>query len=154
VNAAGCGPEPAGAKPTIVLVHGGLADASSWNGVIELLLGQGYTVIAPAGRPPAEPARAASVVSPAEDPGRLPRRPGRRKAASWRDHAACRDVDPELFFPAGNAGPALLQIGQAKLVCAACPVRIPCLEWAMASNQEAGVWGGTSEDERRALRHR
>jgi WhiB family transcriptional regulator, redox-sensing transcriptional regulator len=81
-------------------------------------------------------------------------RSGRRKGAHWRDYAACRDVDPELFFPAGNAGPALLQIAQAKLVCAACPVRIPCLEWAMASHQEAGVWGGTSEDERRALQRR
>jgi WhiB family transcriptional regulator, redox-sensing transcriptional regulator len=70
----------------------------------------------------------------------------------WRDDAACRDVDPELFFPVGNAGPARLQIVQAKRVCARCPVRTPCLEWALASGQEAGVWGGTSEDERYALR--
>jgi WhiB family transcriptional regulator, redox-sensing transcriptional regulator len=83
-----------------------------------------------------------------------PLRAGRRKGAHWRDHAACRDVDPELFFPAGNAGPALLQIAQAKPVCAACPARLPCLDWAMASHQEAGVWGGTSEDERRILQRR
>jgi WhiB family redox-sensing transcriptional regulator len=63
-------------------------------------------------------------------------------------------MDPELFFPVGNAGSALLQIDQAKQVCAGCPVRAPCLEWALGSGQEAGVWGGTSEDERRALRYR
>ena len=61
-------------------------------------------------------------------------------------------MDPELFFPIGNTGPALIQIGQARQVCAGCPVRTPCLEWALRSGQEAGVWGGTSEHERRALR--
>ena len=35
----------------------------------------------------------------------------------WRHHAACREVDPELFFPIGNTGPALLQIDEAKQVC-------------------------------------
>jgi WhiB family transcriptional regulator, redox-sensing transcriptional regulator len=69
-----------------------------------------------------------------------------------RDHAACRDADPELFFPIGNAGSALLQLDQAKQVCAPCAVRTACLEWALASGQQAGVWGGASEDERRALR--
>jgi WhiB family transcriptional regulator, redox-sensing transcriptional regulator len=85
---------------------------------------------------------------------RLPGRPARSGGADWRDQAACRDVDPELFFPVGNAGPALLQIGQAKQVCAGCPVRAPCLDWALDSGKEAGVWGGTSEHERRALRSR
>jgi WhiB family transcriptional regulator, redox-sensing transcriptional regulator len=73
-------------------------------------------------------------------------------STDWRDLAACRDSDPELFFPVGNAGPSLLQVDRAKQVCAGCKVRTPCLEWALASGQEAGVWGGTSEDERRALR--
>lgn len=72
--------------------------------------------------------------------------------SDWQDRAACRDVDPELFFPIGNTGPALAQIGRAKGVCAGCPVRTPCLEWALASGQDTGVWGGTTEDERRALR--
>ena len=84
----------------------------------------------------------------------LPGRPARSGSADWRDRAACRGMDLELFFPVGNAGPALLQIGQAKQVCAGCPVRMPCLQWALDSGQEAGVWGGTSEDERRALRSR
>lgn len=70
----------------------------------------------------------------------------------WRDLAACRGTDPELFFPDGTAGPALQQAAQAKQVCAICPARIPCLQWALATGQHAGVWGGTSEDERRALR--
>jgi WhiB family redox-sensing transcriptional regulator len=84
----------------------------------------------------------------------LPDRPARNRATGWRDQAACRDIDPELFFPVGNAGAALLQISQAKQVCAACPARSPCLHWALDSGQEAGVWGGTSEDERRAVRYR
>ncbi len=73
----------------------------------------------------------------------------------WRDRASCRDADPELFFPVGaSSGPAQVQITQAKAVCAGCPVRSACLDWAMASGQEAGIWGGLDEDERRALRRR
>lgn len=72
----------------------------------------------------------------------------------WRHHAACRDVDPELFFPIGNTGPALLQIDEAKQVCHRCPVVEDCLQWALESGQDAGVWGGMSEDERRAAKRR
>lgn len=69
----------------------------------------------------------------------------------WRDHAACRDTDPDLFFPIGTAGESLLQIAEAKQICRACPVCGPCLRWAVDSGS-AGVWGGTTEDERRILR--
>ena len=72
----------------------------------------------------------------------------------WRHEAACRDEDPELFFPVGNTGPALSQIEEAKVVCARCTVTADCLKWALESGQEAGVWGGLSEDERRALKRR
>jgi len=72
----------------------------------------------------------------------------------WRHHAACRDEDPELFFPIGNTGPALLQIDEAKRVCQRCTVSEPCLQWALESGQDSGVWGGLSEDERRALKRR
>lgn len=82
----------------------------------------------------------------------LPPRPAPSGSTDWRDLAACRDRDPELFFPIGNAGPTLRQVAQAKQICAGCTVRAPCLEWALDSGQEAGVWGGTSEDERHALR--
>jgi WhiB family transcriptional regulator, redox-sensing transcriptional regulator len=70
----------------------------------------------------------------------------------WLGRARCRDEDPELFFPVGSTGPAATQIEAAKAVCAVCDVRDECLEWAMASGQEAGVWGGLSEEERRGLR--
>ena len=70
----------------------------------------------------------------------------------WVHRARCKDEDPELFFPIGTAGPAASQIAAAKSVCSRCEVRLECLEWAMGTGQEAGVWGGLSEDERRALR--
>jgi WhiB family redox-sensing transcriptional regulator len=57
-----------------------------------------------------------------------------------------------LFFPIGTTGLALDQIDAAKQVCTECPVMDQCLEFALATNQEAGVWGGTTEDERRRLR--
>jgi WhiB family redox-sensing transcriptional regulator len=72
----------------------------------------------------------------------------------WREKSACLTVDPELFFPVGNTGPALDQIEKAKQVCAQCPVIENCLQYAMDSNQDSGVWGGLSEDERRALKRR
>jgi WhiB family redox-sensing transcriptional regulator len=72
----------------------------------------------------------------------------------WRDHAACRHEDPDLFFPIGDTGPALVQQEQAKSVCRRCPVQEQCLRWALDSGQTLGVWGGTSENERRALRRR
>jgi WhiB family redox-sensing transcriptional regulator len=70
----------------------------------------------------------------------------------WRDDAACRHTDPDLFFPVGTAGPALDQINEAKRICRACPVRERCLAWALNLGTASGVWGGTTEDERRAMR--
>jgi WhiB family redox-sensing transcriptional regulator len=72
----------------------------------------------------------------------------------WRHLAACLDEDPELFFPVGNTGPALLQIEEAKAICCRCEVMDTCLRWALDTGQDAGVWGGLSEDERRALKRR
>lgn len=72
----------------------------------------------------------------------------------WRHKSACRDEDPELFFPVGNTGPAITQIEEAKKVCNRCNVKDDCLAWALESGQDAGVWGGLSEDERRALKRR
>ena len=72
----------------------------------------------------------------------------------WMHRAACREEDPELFFPIGNRGPALVQIDQAKAVCKRCPARAECLLWALATNQESGVWGGLGEGELRAVRRR
>ena len=72
----------------------------------------------------------------------------------WRHKAACREEEPELFFPIGNTGPALMQIDEAKRVCLACDVTENCLNWAIQSGQDAGVWGGLNEDERRSLKRK
>lgn len=73
---------------------------------------------------------------------------------SWQHQAACRTEDPELFFPVGNAGPAKLQVRKAQRVCAVCPVSAACLAYALDMGESLGVWGGTSEEERRTLKHR
>lgn len=75
-------------------------------------------------------------------------------SASWESRAACLDSDPDLFFPIAPSGPALQQIAQAKAICARCPVRRECLQYALATHQIHGVWGGTSEEERHQLRSR
>ncbi|MEU9376538.1 WhiB family transcriptional regulator [Streptomyces sp. NPDC048255] len=72
----------------------------------------------------------------------------------WRHNAVCREEDPELFFPIGNTGPALMQIQEAKALCCRCPVMKQCLQWALESGQDEGVWGGLSEGERRAMKRR
>jgi WhiB family transcriptional regulator, redox-sensing transcriptional regulator len=70
--------------------------------------------------------------------------------SSWWEQAACRSADPDLFFPV-SAGSAGAELATAKAVCASCAIRQRCLEYALDTRQEHGVWGGTSEDERRAL---
>jgi len=62
--------------------------------------------------------------------------------------------EPELFFPVGTSGPALVQTARATAVCRRCPVMIQCRTWALTTGQTAGVWGGLSEHERRAMRLR
>jgi len=68
--------------------------------------------------------------------------------ANWRLSAVCAQTDPELFFPdkGGSAKPA-------KRICAQCPVRVQCLDWAQATQQSDGIYGGFSTLERRKLRH-
>jgi WhiB family transcriptional regulator, redox-sensing transcriptional regulator len=70
----------------------------------------------------------------------------------WRTDATCRDLDPDLFFPVGVTGMAVEQIDVAKAYCQTCHARGACLDFAITTNQEYGVWGGTTEDERRVLR--
>ena len=77
-----------------------------------------------------------------------------RDLPDWRDDAACRDADPELFFPDGDIRLARAQVKTAKLICRSCPVSATCLSWALASGQEAGIWGGLTEDERGRLHRR
>ena len=72
----------------------------------------------------------------------------------WTDLAACRGVDPELFYPVSATGPGLEQVDEAKRVCAGCPVTSECLSWALRAGEPAGIWGGTTPDERRHLRRK
>jgi WhiB family redox-sensing transcriptional regulator len=70
-------------------------------------------------------------------------------AAAWMLDAACREYDPEVFFPHDGAGTAV-----ARSICFGCPVRWVCLEYALANNIDHGIWGGESERERRKMRRR
>ncbi len=70
----------------------------------------------------------------------------------WRNRALCRDGDPETWFPVGTTGAALAQLEEAKAVCRRCAVTCECLDEATETESEAGVWGGLSEDERRAMK--
>lgn len=70
---------------------------------------------------------------------------------AWSDFAACKDEDPELFFPVSEVGPGERQVAQAKAVCARCPVRAICLGYALDEGLDHGVFGGTTPDERRKL---
>lgn len=71
---------------------------------------------------------------------------------AWRERARCRDVDPSLFFPVGVTGEAEVQIRRAKQLCRECCVQFECLEFALRTNQEYGIWGGKDEQERRLIR--
>lgn len=78
--------------------------------------------------------------------------PGRGEKLDWRARAACREVDPELFFPTATAGAALAaEERRALSVCAGCPVLAACRTWAV-TEQPHGVAGGLTEDERRRTR--
>jgi WhiB family redox-sensing transcriptional regulator len=79
---------------------------------------------------------------------------GGNGTGGWRDDAACRSLDTNLFFPIGETGDAVHQTEAAKAICAVCPVQAECLEFAMSTNQQAGIFGGLNEHERRSLRRR
>jgi WhiB family redox-sensing transcriptional regulator len=72
----------------------------------------------------------------------------------WQHRAACQDEDSELFFPVSDVGPGARQVEQAKAVCARCPVRSACLEYALDNGLDHGVFGGVTERERRNLARR
>ena len=66
---------------------------------------------------------------------------------TWHDYAACREVDPDIFHPEKGESNR-----PAKQVCAGCFVREQCLDYALATDQEWGIWGGTSVHDRRRLK--
>ncbi|MBA3654878.1 MAG: WhiB family transcriptional regulator [Actinobacteria bacterium] len=65
---------------------------------------------------------------------------------TWRDSAACRGIDPDVFYPVSDE-----EAEAAKAICTLCPVREPCLEYALANRERDGVWGGATERERRRM---
>jgi WhiB family redox-sensing transcriptional regulator len=76
-------------------------------------------------------------------------------ATDWRAAGACRSADPDLFFPVAVGTAAGEQISRALRICAGCPVRQQCFDFAMRSRESVGIWGGTTPEERiRALRAR
>ncbi len=73
-------------------------------------------------------------------------------AVDWKNQAACAGYPDDLFFPASEAEERLTET--ALEVCASCQVTSECLDYALESNQRSGIWGGTTEKERRSLRRR
>jgi WhiB family transcriptional regulator, redox-sensing transcriptional regulator len=70
-------------------------------------------------------------------------------SAGWRGRAGCRGTDLEVFFP-GRGEPA----EPARRICASCPVRQQCLDYAISHGIVHGIWGGLTQRDRRALRSR
>jgi WhiB family redox-sensing transcriptional regulator len=68
---------------------------------------------------------------------------------AWMAEGRCRDIDPSIFFPSDGVGVEI-----ARRLCAECPVKAPCLEYALANRIDHGVWGGESERERRRIARR
>ncbi|MCI0679349.1 MAG: WhiB family transcriptional regulator [Actinobacteria bacterium] len=73
-------------------------------------------------------------------------------ATRWKTRAACAGYPDMIFFPTGDTPSRLIE--RAKTICSTCAVREPCLEYALSTNQVAGIWGGTTEEERRSLRRK
>jgi WhiB family redox-sensing transcriptional regulator len=76
--------------------------------------------------------------------------------SDWRHRAACTSENiPDQWFPKSDIGPYWATvIDEAKAVCRRCPVRDQCLQWALTTGQDTGIWGGLTEQERRDLHHR
>lgn len=71
---------------------------------------------------------------------------------TWVGRARCHGEDPELFFPMGAPSLVQSQTERAKAVCQRCQVQAECLAWSLMTAQDAGVWGGLDEEERREIR--
>ena len=67
----------------------------------------------------------------------------------WMKKGRCRDISPSVFFPSDGVG-----VDIARAICADCPVKAPCLEYAIENKIDHGVWGGASERERRRIARR
>ena len=70
----------------------------------------------------------------------------------WQSQGACLHADPDVFFPVSDAGASATQIRTARAICAGCPVRSRCIDYAIEHREIQGIWGGTTDDERKKLR--
>ncbi|MFI7455408.1 WhiB family transcriptional regulator [Nonomuraea sp. NPDC049714] len=75
-----------------------------------------------------------------------------RLTMHWADSGACGSSDPDLFLPLTWDGRPAQHTASARRICMSCPVRLPCLTWAVETGEPDGMWGGTTPDERRRLR--
>ena len=75
-------------------------------------------------------------------------------AGEWQAAGACLSADPEIFFPVSGTGASAAQIERARQICAGCPVRRECLDWAMTSGEMHGIWGGTTPEDRTRARRK
>jgi WhiB family transcriptional regulator, redox-sensing transcriptional regulator len=108
----------------------------------------------PVHQAPAKEEAVTIAASPDQGARQHPERPSRPvnyDRASWREAAACRFLDTEIFFPISKTGLGLVEIQEAKEVCSRCPVRPACLTFALDTRQGYGIWGGYDEEERRML---
>ena len=74
------------------------------------------------------------------------------KATDWRAAAACLSADPDMFFPVATGAPAEGEISRALRICARCPVRKQCLDFAVRTGETQGIWGGTTPEQRTRTR--
>ena len=75
-------------------------------------------------------------------------------ATAWQQRGLCRETDSSVFFPPTHfehKPERELREAKAKAICARCPVRVECLEWALSTREPFGVWGGYSESERKQI---
>lgn len=86
------------------------------------------------------------VAAARRDPRLMRAQDERQSDSAWRTRGACRQVDPETFFPAPNEA-----ADAAIALCRNCPVQGPCLAWALDVGDCHGVWGATTPRERRAM---
>jgi WhiB family transcriptional regulator, redox-sensing transcriptional regulator len=95
---------------------------------------------------------------PKAEPKMAPAAAAKAPPGAWWELAVCHTADPELFFPVSGSGAAAqIDMARAKVICQSCTVRDECLNYALDTRQAHGVWGGRSEEERRAIiatRHR
>jgi Transcription factor WhiB/Major intrinsic protein len=133
----GAGVNPARAIGPMILA----GQFTDWWAYLTAPLAGGVAAVALYDRFPAGRQHARLAITPADDdPVPAPGRPeDHYPDPDWRQLAACRHADPELFFPVSASGPSLDQVTQAKAICAGCPVRRYCLAFALHTRQDHGI---------------